>query len=288
MTNEEIIKKIRTTGDENRDLIAELYQKNTGLIKKIAWPYVCMGMDHDDAMQEGFLALLQAVEHYEPSAGAFSTYLSYWIRATLGRALNETANAKRLPAHICGQITQYKRLCADYEKEFGCTPDDLYIRARLDITQDQLNQLRQTMQEATVFSLSEPVPGTDDLTIADVVADPADQIGDAIDDADRKEDARKIWAAVDELQDADVIKLRYQERQTMSATAQRLGVTLDRVRRTEKKGLQRLRRNKEIKLIANEYGLGTQQLYGGSLTRFKNSGCSVVEETILKLLEKRG
>jgi hypothetical protein len=74
----------------------------------------------------------------------------------------------------------------------------------------------------------------------------------------------------------------------MSATAQRLGVTLDRVRRSEKKGLQRLRRNKEIKLIANDYGLGTQQLYGGSLTRFKNSGCSVVEETILKLLEKRG
>lgn len=288
MTNEEIIKKIRTTGDENRDLIAELYQQNTGLIKKIAWPYVCMGMDHDDAMQESFLALLQAVEHYEPSAGAFSTYLSYWIRATLGRALNETANAKRLPAHMCSQITQYKRLCADYEKEFGCAPDDLYIRARLDVTQDQLNQLRQTMHEATVFSLSEPVPGTDDLTIADVVADPADQIGDAIDDADRKEDARKIWAAVDALQDADVIKLRYQERQTMSATAQRLGVTLDKVRRTEKKGLQRLRRNKEIKLIANEYGLGTQQLYGGSLTRFKNSGCSVVEETILKLLEKRG
>lgn len=287
LTNEEIIKTIRTTGDENRELIARLYSQNTGLIRTTAAPYINAGMDEDDAMQEGFIALLQAVEHYNPEAGAFSTYFPYWIRATIARTFNDAAHIKRLPAWIQAQARQYKQFCADYEREYGCKPSDSFLRARLKLSQEKLDDLRRIMQEANALSLADPIPGAEDMTIADAVADPADMIEAAIEEADRAQAAREIWAAVDGLQNeqTDVLKLRYQESQTIRATAERLGMTPGKVEREEQKGLRRLRSNRAIKLIANDYGFTTCQLYGGSLTRFRNTGTSMIEDAVIRRLE---
>lgn len=288
MTNEQIIERIRTTGDETRELIAQLYTQNTGLILKTSAPYIDAGMEPDDAMQEGYIALVQAVNNYDPKAGAaFSTYLCYWIRATVARAFCNTGNVKRLPASVTRQIYQYKKICQECERETGRAPDDSYLRACMGVNPDQLEFLRQVIRESAVSSLSEKMPGAEDLTIADSVPDPADMIGDACDAIDDERAARELWATVDALQDnqPEILKLRYRECRSINATAEQLQTTPGKVKRAESYGLRRLRNSKKIKQIAGDCGYSTAALFGGSLARFKTTGSSIIEETVLKLWE---
>ena len=94
----------------DKDARTRMIQANLRLVVKIARDYVGRGMALDDLIGEGNLGLIRATEEFEPCYGTrFSTYASYWIKQSIRHALINTSTTIRLPAHMIGLLTKWRR-----------------------------------------------------------------------------------------------------------------------------------------------------------------------------------
>ena len=92
------------------DARTRMIQANLRLVVKIALDYVGRGMVLEDLIGEGNLGLIRAAEEFEPRFGTrFSTYASYWIKQSIRHALINTTSTIRLPAHMVGLLTKWRR-----------------------------------------------------------------------------------------------------------------------------------------------------------------------------------
>lgn len=285
LSNEQLA-LLATLRDENRnDYLTQLFLQNKGLIYRIIQPYIGInGNDADDLMQDSFIAVIECVDHYDPDKGQFTTLLPYWVKNTIFRTFY-SGNALRLPEYLRTRIGQYTRFCDEFQKRYGEPPADIYIKMRLKLTQDQLDDIRIIINQRNTESLDKPI--TESLTVADSVADDRDIIGNMIDQVDRKQASRELWSEVDALEpeQRSAIRAKYLEDLTVQEVADRLHLTKSQANRAISKGCKNLKRKKKIKQVGEVFGYTSHDLYGGGLQSFLNSGSSIVELAIIRKLE---
>lgn len=285
MENEQLA-LLATLNDENRnDYLMQLFIQNKGLIYKIIQPYIGInGNDTDDLMQDSFVAVIECVDHYDPGKGRFTTLLPYWVKNTIFRSFG-SGDAMRLPDYLRTRIRQYKRFCDEYQKQYGEPPADIYIKMRLNLTQEQLEDLRIIINQSNTESLDKPI--ADGLTVADSVADDRDFIDNMIDQADREQASKELWAEVDalETEQRTAIRAKYLGDLTVQGVADQMGITKAQAVRKIEQGCKRLRRKKKIKQVGEVFGFTSRDLYGGGLQSFLYSGSSIVELAIIRKLE---
>lgn len=284
LTNEELVYEIKNHAENAQELTGQLYEQNKGLLRILVRPFINAGMEEADAMQDAYFAIMDAIDHYDPTRGSFNTCLRYSILNTVGKN-HSTVN---LPVNMRYLFNRYLKLVQTFETEHGTTPPDGYIRHNLGISQTKLDDLRKVIEESKIFSLSSLIPGTEDLRVADTIADPTDIIMNTCDHIDDEKDARELWEAVGTLKDkqAEVIRIRYKSGRTIKETAKQLDTSIDKVRRAENYGLQRLRNKKSVQQIARDRGFFTKELYGGGLGYFRRTGTSVVERAMLRRIDE--
>ena len=284
VSNEELVLKIR---NGEKELISDLWEQNKGLLRILSKPYISAGLEEDDALQEGFFAILDAVERFEPGRGTFAAILRYSVQRIVGSAFRESLYEKRIPANMQALIFKYKKLMAEAEAETGSPPNDYYLRFYLGITQTQLDDLRRAIHQSSCLSISQALPGAEDMTLEDLIPEPSDDIEALIDDLDREQARRDLWRTVGTLppEQAEILKERYINRKTLQEIAEQNGINRNKVERNENKALQRLSKKTVIKQIGERFGYGTRNLYGGSLQAFKHTFTSNVEAAAIKHLE---
>lgn len=102
------------------DARTRMIRANLRLVVKIARDYVGRGLVLEDLIGEGNLGLIRATEEFEPRFGTrFSTYASYWIKQSIRHALINTTSTIRLPAHMVGLLTKWKRAERSIYREQG-------------------------------------------------------------------------------------------------------------------------------------------------------------------------
>jgi RNA polymerase sigma factor (sigma-70 family) len=77
--------------------------QHQGLVRSVAQKYrnLCTAStDFDDLVQAGNIGLLKAIEDYDDSRGAFSTYAFHWIRDAIQCELYSNSRTVRIPRHV--------------------------------------------------------------------------------------------------------------------------------------------------------------------------------------------
>jgi len=76
-------------------------ERHLALVRRVAAHYRGLGLPTDDLVQEGAIALLGAMDTFDPERGAaFSTY-AYWpVRCAIGRAVAQRGRVVRLPRRV--------------------------------------------------------------------------------------------------------------------------------------------------------------------------------------------
>ncbi|MQL98846.1 hypothetical protein Taro_031567 [Colocasia esculenta] len=79
----------------------KLAMSNVRLVMSIAQKYDNMGAEMSDLVQGGLIGLLRGIEKFDSSKGfRISTYVYWWIRQGVSRALVENSKILRLPSHL--------------------------------------------------------------------------------------------------------------------------------------------------------------------------------------------
>lgn len=93
MTNEEIVSLIRTNENVQENM-RQLWQQNKGFVASIAKKYRGYA-EMEDLMQEGYIGLNDAVEHYKEGKGAlFTSYAAFWIRSRIRRYVEQSGTIR--------------------------------------------------------------------------------------------------------------------------------------------------------------------------------------------------
>ena len=289
MDNEQLVARIQA-GDNEAENMLQLWKQNKGFIAMMARRYSA-GAEMEDLEQEGYIALCEAVQHYDPGRGmSFISYAAFWIKRRM-RICADNSRTVRLSFNAGDEVRQYQKIMREYRQEYGCDPSDWELCGFLYVSREKLNQIRKAAQMGQIRSLSEPIPGMDeDISLEDTVASGEDMEEDTIREIDKERMKRELWLAVDQLPGnlPAAVRLRYEDGLTLEKTGQALGVNRERVRQLESKALRILRlprRCKKFRAYFEEY-LSAAPIHHVGVRRFNETWTSEVEREALRWAEE--
>ena len=282
MSNEELIREYKAG---NMAALQDLYFFNKGLMHQ-AYQRYGAGLEAEDVLQECFFAVATAADLYNEGMGSFAHYLTYWLKARVIRYREECGGVVRVPGYQRDRIRKYKRAIADYQKQNGRDPTGRELAALLDLTADQLEQVRKDALALETVSTSQPVGEEEGNVLEDLLPADDDAIGDLLDQVDAEQLAKTLWEVVDSLPEkkAAVIRSRYKDGHSLRECSEQLQLSAERVRQIEKEALCDLGRGQRAARLM-PWAIYNEGVKGTGLHAFQKSGTSVQERMIIRLEE---
>jgi RNA polymerase primary sigma factor len=222
----------------------ELAEGNLRLVVSIAKRYRSRGLPFSDLIQEGNRGLMRAVDKYEHRLGfKFGTYATWWIRQGITRALADHARTVRVPCHQVGTLAAIERVRGELTVANEKEPTVEEIAAVLGVTPEETQSLRVVARHPV--SLHEPLCGDGERALEDFLNDPdASNPGQEVDHHLLRDRIAEVLRSLTP-REREVIELRFGLRdshpRTLEEVAQTYGITRERIRQIEARGLLKLR-----------------------------------------------
>jgi RNA polymerase primary sigma factor len=245
----------RLTRDEEHELASlvangdvnarnEFVLANMPLVVKIASSFQGRGLALEDLIGEGNLGLIRATKEFKPAFGTrFSTYSAYWIKESIRHALINTTSTIRLPVHMIGMLTKWRRAERILTTERGETPRFDEVAAVLGLNESQKLLVTNARQALSFSSQSnhDAEPGNCDQPMARN----RNTASEGKVEADEAHDL--LLQGMQRLgnRERTILELRYglagEEPLMLREIGRRLGVTREWVRKIERRAILKLR-----------------------------------------------
>lgn len=226
----------------------KLAMSNVRLVMSIAQRYDNMGAQMPDLIQGGLIGLLRGIEKFDSTKGfKISTYVYWWIRQGVSRALVDNSRTLRLPTHLHERLSLIRNAKARLE-ERGITPSIARIAETLNMSQKKVRNA--TEASSKVFSLDrEAFPSLNGLpgeTLHSYIADNRAENNpwNGVNEWALKDEVDKLIDVTLRERERDIIRLYYgldNECLTWEDISRRIGLSRERVRQVGLVALEKLK-----------------------------------------------
>ncbi|AWM41128.1 RNA polymerase sigma factor RpoD/SigA [Gemmata obscuriglobus] len=222
----------------------ELAEANLRLVVSIAKNYRNRGLPFSDLIQEGNRGLMRAVDKYEWRLEfKFGTYATWWVRQGITRALHDNARTVRVPCHQISLLSRMEKLRGELTVATGREPTSEELAEALGVKPEEARSLRIVGRHPV--SLNDSVGGDGERALEDFLSDThISPPGEHVDANLLKERIGEVLKSLAP-REREVIELRFGLKdgtpKTLDEVAKQYGITRERIRQIEARGLLKLR-----------------------------------------------
>uniref|UniRef100_A0A7S1VJD5 RNA polymerase sigma-70 domain-containing protein n=1 Tax=Grammatophora oceanica TaxID=210454 RepID=A0A7S1VJD5_9STRA len=258
--------ELRTVMSVGRDALDRYVYCNMGMVNKEAKKYaqslnqfsrnggVGSILTYEDLIQEGTMGLMEAIERFDPKRGfRFYTYAQYWVRNRIMLSMSNSARTIRIPISVQNTLRKAGKARKQLTLEWGRTPSDDEIAEYMGIDPEKLHFYNE--RSRNMLSLDNPIRNhqkssgfsDESSTLGDFISSTAVDGFDQesyVEIVSRREDVLDVVNSLP-AEERDVVLARFGvetgDPKSLAQTAKKLGISTDRVRMLEARGLNKLR-----------------------------------------------
>lgn len=217
-----------------RDALVEGYLP---LSRAVARKFAGRGAEMEDLEQVAAMALVKAIERFEPERGfRFVTYAVPTITGDLRNHLRDRSSMVRMPRDMRQRLYQMTREQEAFEREHLRAPSAAELAARMNISPEELLTLLNMRAQSEYVSLDTPVGEESETSLQDMLG----ESDSSFDRLEKREWMEWILSKVNETEKA-LLLLRYRDGLGQRETARKLGISQMQVSRLERRVLMRLK-----------------------------------------------
>jgi RNA polymerase sigma-B factor len=228
-------KYIETRSVEIRN---EIVSRHLYLADIITKKFLNRGIDYEDIYQVASIALIKAVERFEPQKGVkFISFATPTIIGEIKRFFRDKASVIRIPRRIYELYHKVNNARENLTQELKRPPRVDEIAEYLDITEEKVLEIIESNNVYNIQSFDKSTYTDDDVELYETVGQ-EDKTFEKIENRDF------LKKSIDKFNEAEkeFIQMRYFGNMTQKDIAKKFGVSQMYISRLEKKVLERFRR----------------------------------------------
>ncbi len=244
-----------------------LIKCNLRQVVSIAKRYIGHGLSLLDLIQEGNIGLTRGIEKFDYKMEfKLSTYVAWWIRQAVSRALADQSKTIRIPVHMVYTISRLNEEKKKLTIQLGYEPSIKQLAKAMKMNEEKVEEVIQLAMDP--ISLDEPV-GYEGYTLTDYITYPDKLVPDSdyteycnfpeekiIDALTKEKRSFVLWKTLKELRKSEynVLCLRYGLFDDKCRSLEEVGNILKLTR-------ERIRQIESIALFKMAFYIGTNMKY---------------------------